>query len=74
MLSIARYLSHGILEFAAFMLVALAGGIVSMAITHHDLGNKKWKIIMKDALQLIIIAIIILVIAAFVEVYFSMRI
>ncbi len=70
-LGFLRYMIHGIPEIAAYFVGALAGGIVSVAIVRKDLeGERKW-IIFEDALILLIVAIVILIISAFIEVFFS---
>jgi len=70
-LGIARYMIHGIPEIAAYFIAALAGGIISVAIIRKDLrGERTWKIL-QDSLILIIIALIILVIGALIEVYIT---
>tara|TARA_Y100000310_G_scaffold271353_2_gene285804 strand:- start:4052 stop:4906 length:855 start_codon:yes stop_codon:yes gene_type:complete len=66
-----RYMIHGIPEIAAYFVGALAGGIFSVAVIRKDLrGERGWSIL-QDALFLIIISIILLVIAAFIEVYLT---
>ena len=66
-----RYMIHGIPEIAAYFVGALAGGIISVAVVRKDLkGERMWRIL-EDALILLIIAIVILLVAAFVEVYIT---
>jgi len=67
-----RYLLfHGILEIGAYFIGALAGGIISVAVIRKDLrGEGMWKIL-QDSLLLIIIAIVILLVAGIIEVYFT---
>ena len=66
-----RYMIHGIPEIGAYIIVALAGGIVGTAIIRHDAdGDKFWDIV-QDSLNLIILAIIVLVAAALIEVYIT---
>lgn len=68
---LARYMIHGIPEIGAYFIGALAGGIVSVAIIRKDLrGEGMWKIL-QDALLLVIIAIVILILAALMEVYLT---
>ncbi len=70
-LGIARYMTHGLPEIAAYFVAAMAGGIISVAIIKHDTSTNKFWEILQDSLNLIIIAIIILVIAALIEVYLT---
>lgn len=70
-LGLMRYMVHGVPEIAAYFIGALAGGIISVAVIRKDLrGEGKWKII-QDALILVIIAILVLIVAAFMEVYLT---
>ena len=69
--SFFRYMIHGIFEIASYFVGALAAGIISVAIVNHELNSKKFKYVFFDTLYLIGIAIIILVIAAFIEVYIT---
>ena len=68
-LGIARYLVHGLPEIASYFIVALAGGIISSAVIRHEFGTEKFWEVIKDTLNLIIIAIVVLFIAALMEVY-----
>lgn len=71
-LGFARYiLFHGLLEIAAYFIAALAGGILSTAFIKHDTKSEKFWTIVQDALNLIIIAIVILIIAALIEVFIT---
>ncbi|MBW2991900.1 stage II sporulation protein M [Candidatus Woesearchaeota archaeon] len=70
-LSLTRYLIHGIPEIVAYITAGLAGGIISMAIIRHDFGSKKFEKVLFDSSELIIIAILLLIVAAFVEVYIT---
>jgi len=70
-IALSRYMIHGVPEIGAYFMGALAGGIVSVAVIRKDLrGEEMWKIL-QDALFLIILAIIILIIAAAIEVYLT---
>ncbi len=68
-LGLARYMIHGIPEIAAYFVGALAGGIISVAIIKHDINSKKFWNILQDSLNLIIAAVVILFIAAIIEVF-----
>ena len=70
-LGLMRYLVHGIPEISAYFVAALAGGILSIAIIRHEAGNEKFWCVLQDSVDLIILAIVILVIAAFMEVYIT---
>ena len=70
-LGLLRYMIHGIPEISAYFVGALAGGIVSVAVIRKDLhGEGAWRIL-QDTLLMIIIAIVILVAAALIEVYIT---
>ncbi len=64
--SFFRYMTHGLLEMAAYFVAGLAGGIISIALIKHNLQEDR---VFIDALDLIIISIGFLFVAAIVEVY-----
>ncbi|MBU0456520.1 MAG: stage II sporulation protein M [Nanoarchaeota archaeon] len=63
-----RYMTHGILEMAAYFLAGIAGSIISIAMIKHNLDNDN---IMTDTLDLIVISLGILFVAGIVEVYIT---
>jgi len=63
-----RYMVHGIPEIGSYFAGALAGGIVSIAIIKHDIRSEKFWIILQDSLNLVILAVVLLFIAALIEV------
>jgi uncharacterized membrane protein SpoIIM required for sporulation len=70
-LGLLRYMIHGLPEISAYFIGALAGGIVSVAIIKHDTKTKKFWKILQDALNMVIIAVIILILSALVEVFIT---
>lgn len=70
-LGVARYMIHGLPEIAAYFIGALAGGIVSVAIIKHEIRSEKFWNILQDSLNLIILAVIVLFIAAIIEVFIT---
>lgn len=68
-LGLARYMIHGLPEIAAYFIVALAGGIVSSAVIKHELGTEKFWEVLQDSLNLIIVSVIVLFVAALIEVF-----
>jgi len=68
-LGILRYMTHGIFEILAYFTAGLAGGIISVAIIRHDFRTKKFEHIVMDSADLLIISIVILVVAALIEVF-----
>jgi uncharacterized membrane protein SpoIIM required for sporulation len=70
-IGLLRYMIHGIPEIAAYFVVALAGGIISVAVIKHEYGNEKFWEVMQDALNLVVVAVIVLIIAAAMEVYLT---
>jgi len=70
-LGLARYLIHGIPEIAAYFTGALAGGIISVAVIRRDMAHGKFWDILQDSLNLIIIAVVILFLAALIEVFIT---
>ncbi len=70
-LSLLRYLTHGWLEILAYFTAALAGGIISIGVLKHDFRSKEFRKVLIDSADLALISIIILVVAAVVEVYIT---
>ena len=68
-IGLARYMIHGIPEIASYFIVALAGGLVSVAVIKHEFGKDKFWEVLQDSLNLIVLSIIVLLIAALIEVY-----
>lgn len=68
-LGLIRYMVHGLPEIAAYFITALAGGIVSVAVIRHEFGSENFWEILQDALNLIIIAVIVLFVGALIEVF-----
>lgn len=68
---IARYMIHGLPEIAAYFTGALAGGIISVAVIKHEIRNEKFWNILQDSLNLVILAVVILFIAALIEVFIT---
>ena len=64
-----RYMFHGLPEVASYFVVALAGGIVSVAVIKHEFGTPKFWEVIQDSLYLIVLAVITLFLAAILEVY-----
>ncbi len=68
-LSLLRYMTHGVFEILAYFIAGLAGGIISVAIVNNDLVGEHKKRILKDSLDLILLAIAFLIIGAIIEVF-----
>ncbi len=70
-LGLSRYMIHGMLEISSYFAGALAGGIVSVAIINHDIRSDKFWIILQDSLNLVILSVVLLFLAALVEVFIT---
>lgn len=70
-LGLLRFLIHGAPEIASYFIVALAGGLVSVAVIRHETGTEKFWEVLQDSLNLIIVAIIVLFVAALIEVFIT---
>lgn len=70
-LGLVRYMIHGIPEIASYFAGALAGGIISIAIIKHDVASEKFWTILQDSLNLVIFSVVILFIAALIEVFIT---
>lgn len=68
-LGLGRYMLHGLPEIASYFIVALAGGLVSVAVIKHEFGTEKFWEVLYDSLMLIMLAIFVLLVASFIEVF-----
>lgn len=68
-IGLSRYMIHGIPEIASYFTIALAGGLISVSVIRHEAGTEKFWEVLKDSINLIIIGLVILFIAAILEVY-----
>jgi uncharacterized membrane protein SpoIIM required for sporulation len=66
-----RYLIHGIPEISAYFVGGIAGSIISVATINHDFRSEKFKNVLLDTICLIVLAVGILVLAAFMEVFLT---
>lgn len=66
--SFFRYMTHGLLEMAAYFVAGIAGGIISIAMVRHKLNRDK---VLIDVIDLILLSVGILLLAGFVEVYIT---
>ena len=70
-LGLFRYLLHGLPEIIAYFVGALSGGILSVAIVKHDFHTKNFRHTLIDAVDLILISIVILFLAALIEIFIT---
>ena len=70
-LGLMKYMIHGIPEIGAYFVGALAGGIISIAIIKQDIHSEKFWVILQVSLNLVIISVVILFIAALIEVFIT---
>jgi len=68
---LARYMIHGFPEIAAYFVTALAGGILGVGVIRNGFRSPKLVRILENTAILLFIALIILVIAAVMEVYLT---
>jgi uncharacterized membrane protein SpoIIM required for sporulation len=68
---IARYMIHGFPEIAAYFITALAGGIFGVGVIRNGIRSKRFLHVVENVVILLFIAILILLAAAVVEVYFT---
>jgi len=66
-----RYLIHGIPEILSYFTTGLAGGIIGVGIIRYGISDSRTLKVVKNAIILLFIAIILLVIGAFIEVYIT---
>ncbi len=64
-----RYFLHGIPEMVSYFIAALAGGILSISLIRKEYMTQRFQKVLLDSLNLLMLSIAILVIAALLEVY-----
>lgn len=69
LLMLSRFLIHGIPEFMSFFIAAIAGGIVSVAAVKHRCSGRAFTRVVIDGGILLVCSIVLLFIAAILEVY-----
>jgi uncharacterized membrane protein SpoIIM required for sporulation len=65
----ALFIPHTILEFVAYFLAAVSGGLIAVVLEKHRFGTKAFNKIILDATLLLIFSLVVIITAAFVEVY-----
>jgi uncharacterized membrane protein SpoIIM required for sporulation len=70
-IGLMKYMVHGIPEILAYFAAGLAGGIISVAVIKHEFGSDRFKKIVFDSLDLLVIAIVVLFLAALMEVFIT---
>ena len=70
-LGLARYMIHGFPEIAAYFITALAGGIFGVGVLRNGIRNRIFLRVLGNSIILLFIALIILVVAAVIEVYIT---
>lgn len=70
-LSILRYMIHGFPEIVAYFITALAGGIFGIGVIRNGVKSPKFLRVVENVVILLFLAIIVLIIAALIEVYLT---
>ena len=68
---ISRYMIHGFPEIAAYFITALAGGIFGVGVIRNGIGGRRFLHVIENTAILLFIALLILILAAIVEVYLT---
>lgn len=67
----SRYLLHGVFEIGSYIVAALAGGIISVAIIKKHFSGDRAEHIILDVTDLLLASFVILIFAAIIEVYIT---
>jgi len=70
-LGILRYMVHGFPEIAAYFMTAMAGGIFGVGIIRNGVKSKRFLHVIENTVILLFLALVILVLAAVIEVYLT---
>lgn len=66
-----RYMIHGVPEIAAYFITALAGGILGIGFIRNDFRTKRFVRVLENVMILLFVALVILILAGLMEVYFT---
>ncbi len=66
-----RYMVHGMPEIAAYFVTALAGGIFGVGVIRNGVKDPKFLRIIENVVILLFISVIVLIVAAILEVYLT---
>jgi uncharacterized membrane protein SpoIIM required for sporulation len=64
-----KVMPHMFLEAGAYFFAIVAGGIMSQAVLREKIGSSKFEYVMKDGFVFMTVSVMLLILAAFVEVY-----
>src|SRR3972149_11864094 len=70
-LGLLRYMVHGFPEITAYFIAALAGGMFGTGMMRHGIKDPRFIRVLENVVILLFIAILILILAAFMEVYLT---
>ncbi|HLC57213.1 MAG TPA: stage II sporulation protein M [Candidatus Nanoarchaeia archaeon] len=70
-IALMRYMTHGVFEILAYFTAGLAGGIISVAVINHDVDSQRFRHVLVDSLDLLLLSIGLLIVAALIEVYIT---
>lgn len=70
-LALVRYMTHGVFEILAYLVSGLAGGLISIAMINKHFEGDHFRVIIKDAVDLMILAVLLVVIAGLIEVFIT---
>jgi len=66
---IGLFMIHMVPEISGFLIAAIAGGVLSKALMAEKWSSQRFRNVIKDSLMLLVIASVLIVVAAFLEVY-----
>lgn len=70
-LALLRYMTHGVFEILAYLIGALAGGLISIAMINKHFEGDHFRVLIKDTVDLMILAVLLVLIAGLIEVFIT---
>lgn len=70
-IGLLRYMIHGIPEISAYFVGGLAGGLISVAIIRHEFMDEKFRKVLVDSTNLVLLAVGFLLLAVVLETFIS---
>ncbi|MBI2971149.1 MAG: stage II sporulation protein M [Candidatus Aenigmarchaeota archaeon] len=68
--SLSSIALHGVPEIMAYFVAGLAGGILSVGIIRENIHSNEFRLVLKDAVKLLLVAEFLIVFAAWLEAFF----
>ena len=70
-LALVRYMTHGVFEILAYLVGGLARGLISIAMINKHFEGDHFRVLIKEAVDLMILAVMLVIIGGLIEVFIT---